>query len=630
MNEHQYPTESIVSEPADAFAHVAESYAPSAQPPEALASTEHLAGFSSMSTAEPSQYLPNGAQDLAHRELPPLAQPLASTNLGGLGRLDSSAVSDSWEEVGVAQTGSLTSEMNTPASPLPLQSFATPDTLDTAQRLSAPFSLPSLPGVSFPSGSQAAQNAFESDAAPLTASVESSPLLPPLVSGWEPQTPSAGESNTPAFPSLPAFGSIPAFSTAPAQPTEFTEPSGFPTSALSGASFPSTPAFPSAPMAFEMPAFPAAPSFPSAPAFPVSFTPEQALAPQSFAAPEPFDAGDSFDPLPEIETHPNPQPSFSAPAASTDGLPASSGDPFGGQVDFSSNPLPRPEALVLKQAEEPAKTSRFGRKKAAPTDLLAMGAAPVAAVTSVAESVADVANQGAKKAKRFGKKPAKTVDLLGAPLAARPLDATDSASGLLATNPLATTPMTAATLPSLGLPAEETADDKPKRKLFARVDRSKEKPLTPNNGRSRKMVQGLAAISLLAGAGLFTMSFLDKKSPTPAPSAPPVETSVAAPVVDPTATSTPVLTDPATGLPVPLGATPQASGNPDAAQPPLGSGTVDTIGSVPTADSTPLSPVDATPVPLDTTPSQDGEAPATTIAPGPDDLEFSTGGNFSE
>jgi hypothetical protein len=638
MNEN-YPTESIVSEPADAFAPIVDSYAESAQPAEALASTEHLAGFSSLSTPEPSQYLSNDGQDLAHMELPPLAQPLSSTTLGGIGGLGSFAAADSWDDPSAAEIGSLPTEINAPASPLPLQSFAAPETIDTAQRLSAPFSLPSLPSVSFPSGSQAAQSTFESDAATLRASVESSPLLPPVVSGWEPQTPStpAPASNTPTFPSLPAFGSIPAFFTTPALPTEFTESTestGFPASALPGASFPSAPAFPSAPMAFETPAFPAAPSFPSAPAFPVSFTPEQALAPQSFAAPEPFDAGDSFDPLPEIETYPNQQPnlqpSFPAPAASTDSANAPLGDPFAGQVDFSSNPLPRPEALVLKQAEEPVKTSRFGRKKAAPTDLLAMGAAPVAAVALNAESAADAANPGAKKPKRFAKKPAKTVDLLGAPLGARPLDATDSASGLLATNPLATTPTTAASLPSLGLPVEETASDKPKRKLFARVDRSKEKPLTPNNGRARKMVQGLAAVSLLAGAGLFTMSFLDKKSPAPTPSAPPVETSVAPAVVDPTATSTPVLTDPATGLPVPLGAAPQAPGSPDATQPPIGSGTVDTIASVPTADSTPLSPVDATPVPLDTTPSQDGQAPATTIAPGPDDLEFSTGGNFSE
>jgi hypothetical protein len=662
MNE-QYPTESIVSEPAEAFAPVVDSYAQSAQPAEAFSSTEHLAGFSSLSTPEPSPYLPNEVQDLAHMELPPLAQPLASTTLGGIGGLGSFAAADSWDDGSTAEIGSLPTEMNTPASPLPLQSFAAPETIDTAQRLSAPFSLPSLPSVSFPSGSQAAQSTFESDAAPLTASVESSPLLPPLVSGWEPQTPGAPASNT--FPSLPAFGSIPAFSTAPVLPTEFPESAGFPASALPSASFPSAPAFPSAPMAFETPAFPAAPSFPSAPAFPVSFAPEQALAPQSFAAPEPFDAGDSFDPLPEIETYPNPQPNLQpsfqpgfpapasnsagptsspgrtvlltdrqagsgAPAASTDGANASPRDPFAGQVDFSSNPLPRPEALVLKQAEEPAKTSRFGRKKAAPTDLLAMGAAPVAAVASVAESAVDAANPGAKKAKRFGKKPAKTVDLLGAPLGARPLDATDSASGPLATNPPTVTPMTAASLPSLGLPVQETADEKPKRKLFARVDRSKEKPLTPNSGRARKMVQGLAAISLLAGAGLFTMSFLDKKSPAPTPSVPPVETSVAPAVVDPTATSTPVPTDPATGLPVPLGANPQAPGNPDVTQAPLGSGSVDTIASAPTADSTPLSPIDATPVPVDTTPGQDGQAPATTIAPGPNDLEFSTGGNFSE
>jgi hypothetical protein len=585
MNE-QSPTESIVSQPADAFTHGLDGYVQSTQPADGFASTEHLAEFSSLSTPEPSQYLPNDLQDLAHRELPPLAQPLASTTPG----LGSFAASDSWDERGTEDIGTLSAPISTPASPLPLQSFAAPETIDTAQRLSAPFSLPSLPSV--------------------------------------------------AFPSLSALGTTPSFSTAPAlstdftEPTGFAEPTGFPTSALPGSPFPSAPAFPTAPLTFgsglgtnlegsglgtnlgEPPAFPVAPSFPLAPAFPASFAPDQAVGPQSFAAPEPFDAGDSFGPLSEIDTYPNPQPSFQAPDLQA------AGDPFAGQVDFSSNPLPRPEALVLKQTEEPAKTSRFGRKKAAPTDLLAMGAAPAAG--AIAESVADAADSGAKKAKRFGKKPAKTVDLLGAPLGARPIEAPDVSPGLSATTPLATNSMTAASLPSVGLPVDGTADDKPKRKLFARVDRSKEKPLTPNNGRSRKMVQGLAALSLLAGAGLFTMSLLDKKSPTPIPSAPPVETSVAPAVVDPTVSSTPAPTDPATGLPLPVGAA-QAPVDPNAAQPPLGSGTVDTIADIATADAS-----NAAPVPSDTTPTQDGGVPVTTIAPGPDDLEFSTGGNFSE
>ena len=657
MNE-QDPTESIVSEPADAFARVADNYAQSAQPAEALTSAEHPSGFSSLSTPEPPQYLSNDAQALAHREFPPLAQPLASANFGDLGSFGSS---DSWDHGSAAEIRSLTTEMNAPASPLPLQSFAAPETIDTAQRLSAPFSLPSLPSVSFPPGSQLPDSGHigitthpvESYAPPLAGpSVESSPLLPPVISGWAPHSPSASASNAHAsnadgptslsgetvlftdrqvVTEAPAFGTNPAFSTAPALPTEFSEPTGFPTSALLSTSFPSAPAFPSAPMAFETPSFPAAPSFPSVPVFPAAFAPEQAVAPHSFAAPEPFDAGDSFAPLPEIASYPNLQQNFQAPAAITNDVNASPGDPFAGQVDFSSDPLPRPEALVLKQAEEPTKTGRFGRKKATPTDMLAMAAAPGTGASSVAESVADAATTGAKKAKRFGKKPVKTVDLLGAPLGGRPLDPTDSTKSALATNSLSANIMTAASLPSLETSVGEAADDKPKRKLFARVDRSKEKPLTPNNGRPRKIVQGLAAISLLAGAGLFTMSFLDKKSPTPAPSAPPVETSVAPAAVDPTTSSIPVVTDPATGLPVPLGIPPQAPADPNPALPSVdGTGSVDSVAAASTADSTPLNPTDATPVPVDSTPAQDGQAPATTIAPGPDDLEFSTGGNFSE
>ena len=206
MNE-QYPTESNVSQPADAFAHGLDSLAQSTRPAEAFSSTEHLADFSSMSTPEPAQYLPNDSQDLAHREHPPLAQPLTSTTLTGLG----SFASDSWDEVGDASSRTLSTEISTPASPLPLQSFAAPETINAAQRLSAPFSLPSLPSVSFPSGLPSPE---------LGPSVMSSQP----VENYDQQT----GLGAPAFPSLPAFATIPAFSASPTFPTEFSEPTGFP------------------------------------------------------------------------------------------------------------------------------------------------------------------------------------------------------------------------------------------------------------------------------------------------------------------------------------------------------------------------------------------------------------------
>jgi hypothetical protein len=325
------------------------------------------------------------------------------------------------------------------------------------------------------------------------------------------------------------------------------------------------------------------------------------------ASTQPFDAGDSFAPL----DLPRPQTSTPAPTAIPAGL------------DFSSNPLPRPEALVIHEAQEPAKASRFGRKKKAPVDLLAInpGSTPSAAVSPVsALSASGAVGAVEKKAKRFGKKTAQTVDLLGAPIAAR----------------VGETPDTSQQPPVQDRSLVEPAEGKAKRKLFARVDRTTEKPLAPTNGRGRKIVQGLAAVSLLAGAGLFTMSFLDKKSPAPAPA---VESTIpAAPVVDPAidpavSTIAPVQIDPATGLPLPAATDPQATQpNPN----PATSNSV--VDGTPVADTIPVVPapaVDSVPGSTDTlaTPTAvtpDAQAPVTTIAPGPDDLEFSTGGNFSE
>jgi hypothetical protein len=607
MNE-QHPTETSLSNAVDSFAEASHGYPEGVQSEEMLTPQERVADFSSPSMPNPS-FLSAEPQDLAHMEFPPLAQPLTASAHGSLG----SFTQDSWDEGSTTNFGILSTEMNDPASLLPLQSFAAPDPIEAAQRLSTPFSLPSLPNVSFPSGNSqfAAPQQFETNSAAFAASEEQGSSAGLTASGWEPQTPAVA-----AFPSLSAWPQSPESglatgreeSAAPAFPSK---QSALNVAPLPNASFPMAPAFPSSPMAFETPAFPAAPSFPTS--FPTSFTPdpEPETTLQSFAAPEPFDAGDSFGPLDAGETNPYQQV---ANTAEVNPLPS---EQFPSPIDFSSNPLPLPEALVVKAVDAPVKTSRFGRKKPTATDLLSAAKAPA---ESLGAAVAGAALSPAKKAKRFGRKPAETVDLLGAPLGARTLEPSDSAAAPSLLSPLSPSSLTTPSPSSFA--AEETAESKPKRKLFATVDRSKEKPLTPNSGRGRKIVQGLAALSLLAGAGLFTMSFLDKKSPAPTPVAPVVETTLAQAPPNPLAPA-PGLVDPSTGLPVP--GTPVS---PDATQPSVGEpSTADSLGVSP--DSIPTAtPIDGAPV--DTTPATDGQTPVSTITPGPDDLEFSTGGNFSE
>ena len=237
----------------------------------------------------------------------------------------------------------------------------------------------------------------------------------------------------------------------------------------------------------------------------------------------------------------------------------------------------------------------------------------------------------AKNAKRFGKKEVQTVDLLGAPLpvlgALKPLDEPRPVS--LGENITAEV-------------SEATKEGKSKRKFFAKVDRSKEPSLAPTSGRSRKAIQGLAALSLLAGAGLFAVSLLDKKSATPPA---PVTVDPAAP-----STSVPLATvqtpeiDPVTGLPLPTlpsgsavdGAGVDGSvldgaavdGSVDGAA--VAGSVLDGAAVDSSVDGSGVdgSGVDGSAV-ESSLPSTDPALVVPTIPPGPDDLEFSTGGDFS-
>jgi hypothetical protein len=550
-------------------------------------------------------------QRLAQLEVAPVAQPLASSPL--LTGLGSFATRDSWEENDATSLSQAVTETTAPMLSSSLPGLATPEAFEPAQHLSAPFSVPTLPNTTFPTPLALPDHYL--GVADIQTGIESGVSLPPVGQGFTvdpgfgtPPSLSVPPTLPTAFPSIPTFPSAPGFAPTPAFPAAQT---GF-----------EPPAFPGAQNGFEplsfpaAPAFPVAPSLPSAPTFPTSPFPTAPLAPLaplavdgSFATPEQsFDAGDSYAPL-----------DLARPDTT---LPAST-DPFEGQVDFSSNPLPRPEALVIREAPEAPKPSRFGRKKKAPVDLLSVDLVPALPTPSIPSSPSASAPVVSKN-KRFGKKSAQTVDLLGAPIAARTAETVETAR-LNAASPQPS---------SLVEPASE---DKGKRKLFARVDRTNEKPLTPTNGKARKMIQGLAALSLLAGAGLFTLSFLDKKSPTPVPVNPATETTV--PTVaagDPTpSTLAPAAIDPATGLPVEATAgLPTVPPNPDASSP---TSTADgtTVVDAPVA-SVPNSPdgsgaTDGGDTSSDSIPaSGDPQPSVTTIAPGPDDLEFSTGGNFSE
>ncbi len=620
MNE-QYPTQDSASPSTDSsIASAYPGYAHNGTPKDSLPALEHLVGLPNPE----SSFLAQETQEIAQMNMPPVAQPLqASDLLGGLGSL---AAHDRWDEnyrEGVEALSPDSNEASAPLSALPLPSFAAPEPFDTAQRLTAPFSLPTLPNLSFPAAPISIPQPM---GVPQTHSAELPTDIappPPVFTGWDsPATlPDPGansvtasvaeHSQLPCAPSVPGLTMQPTFAVEPASVAPSLLTQSFLAPPLPASAIPPAPAFPVTPAPFDAPAFPTAAAIPPAPAFPVTLPAFEAPAfpavstfqdatfsptpsdpePRLAADEQPFDAGDSFGPLDLNRTHASVQVHT---------------DPFEGGVDFSSNPLPRPEALVMRELEQPEKTSRFGHKQKAPVDLLSAGQGSSSLSPEIAVD---------KKAKRFGKKPVQTVDLLGAPIAARVIDASD----------------TTQTSPAQSLSVEETPEGKAKRKLFARVDRTKEKPLGPTNGRARKIIQGLAAVSLLAGAGLFTLSFLDKKS-TNMPVEPTVETPIAtAPAVDPTvSTIAPAQVDPATGLPIPgLGDTGATPGNSDVASP------TSTPQSVPTV----VAPLDATPTPIDSipgslgepaTPGPDAQASATTIAPGPDDLEFSTGGNFSE
>ncbi len=606
MNE-QYPTADSASPRADSYETGLHGGFSPAMAPAASTVTDSSVEWPS---AELGALAPN-TPELAQMQLPPPAQPLLPSALTGLGV---SPVKDSWEEAGAEPLRTLANEASAagPLSALPLPSFSPPDPIDAASRLTAPLALPSLPSIPFPGVSQSIEEVSASGT-PLdsvvqpASSLDPAQSLPPIVTSWEPLAPSSNPSpaptaapaapNPPAFPALPSFSNGPAFAPAAAFATDLTTP----ISPLTA------PAFPSAPTAFEAPTFPSAPPLPAAPLL----SDQQALDQHAFAPQQPFDAGDSFAPATTFDFQLSDQTPSMPLAASAATSATTSPHQFSGPVDFSSNPLPRPEALVVRPFEEPTKKSRFGRKKQTSTDLLSVIPTSAAAVAPALSSVST-------KAKRFGKKPVQTVDLLGAPLGARSIEAADTSP-----NPGATSIPPSAL--GTDFAVEQPSEPKQKRKLFATVDRSKEKPLTPNSGRSRKLIQGLAAVSLLAGAGLFTLSFLDKKSPTPgAPVETPVQPTIA---LDPSATSV---------APAPE-ADPQAPLDPNAA---VDATPVPSVDPVPTVDSVPALPavdaVDPIPAPTDaipvsdTAPATDTQAPVTTIAPGPDDLEFSSGGNFSE
>jgi hypothetical protein len=340
---------------------------------------------------------------------------------------------------------------------------------------------------------------------------------------------------------------------------------------------------------------PPAPSFPATAAFIAEPTSRE--MPSTPPIQQPFDAGSSTDANSPDDTA---TPSFLSPP-----------DPFEGHLDFSANPLPRPEALMLREAEEPIKKARFGRKKLVPATSESVVPDPFAPATP---AIAAPSEAQEKKAKRFGKKSVPTVDLLGSPLsAARVLDR--PVPGMAESDPI---------IKSDGMDIHR--EEKPKRKIFAKVDRSKETPLTPTTGRARKMVQGLAAVSLLAGAGLFAVSFLDKKTTASVPTLPANPVSSAATSVPPATASSidpsvsvpaivPIPVDPATGLPQPTLSDPQAAeGEP----------------TVPVATPTSVAGIETnTNTPPDTSGVPAVEAPTATITPGPDDLEFTSGGDFS-
>ncbi len=619
MNE-QHPTEDTQLTPTDSFVvGQINSYGQSFQSTDPLAVTDSLA---TPPTPEPANFFENGAQEVARLEIPPLAQPLqSSVHLSGLG---SFATRNTWEE-NRGESPETVSHDSTQLSPqlsaLPLPTLATPEAFDPVLRLTAPLSRPTLPSVALPTGIQNLPHQFTpvethiGDTPPSIGSFDhvenaseyaEAPVAPTVVSGWEPQAafvnPDANAWSTkeasPQVPTTPAIAAFPALPSFAAEPEFGAVPAFSPAPPVPPSAFPPGLAIPFGTTTFEAPPFPPAPSFPES--LPITAAP--LLTARTFdshvsIAEPPFDPADSFA-----------APGFSDSSGS---LQAHS-DAFGGPVEFSANPLPRPEALMLRSAEEPTKTPRFGRKKQSHADSRTL---PSDSATSALDTPAS------SRIKRFGKKSVQTVDLLGTPIAARTADAADAAPISVApTFPI----QIAATAP--GLPDEGTQAGKKKRKFFATVDRSKEKPLTPQTGRSRKIVQGLAGVSLLAGVGLFTLSFLDKKAPTPA--APTVETTSPAIVSDATASSVvPVLLDPATGLAVePVLESPETSlATPDAVTP-TPSLQDATAGESPSAPAdTILATGDAPPVlPLE------AQTPQTSIAPGPDDLEFSTGGNFSE
>jgi hypothetical protein len=468
-----------------------------------------------------------------------------------------------------------------PAAPLVDDTPLSLESVDTAKRLVAPFPLPTLPSVAFPPGLPVAPVQSEEftvhasgdhqteghETPDSQQSIEA--FHAPVAAVWEPLTNAVSPdvAQVMAFPAAATFTAAPAF-----QPTPSLS------SIPSPPSIPSLSSLPSLPLASELPSLSDEAAFTEIPAFPI---PSSAEMPSVLAFPSeatPFDAGASFD-----SVHGNPQsPGFSSLS------------PFDTQLDLSTNPLPIPEALVVRGVEESTKKSRFGRKKSeAIPEITEVGSFSPPLLPTAPVGV------GAKKTKRFGKKHVQTVDLLGAPL-------TSTASALDVARP------SGLGADFTAVAGDETKETKGKRKLFAKVDRSKEPTLTPSTARSRKTIQGLAALSLLAGAGLFAVSLLDKKSP--APTTPQVTIPVDSPIaIDPTASSAPPATvetppvDPVTGLPVP--------GLDDDPQSPIADPALDPL------------PTDA--VAVSTEPITDQESPVSTIAPGPDDLEFSSGGDFS-
>ena len=494
---------------------------------------------------------------------------------------------DSWEhrDTATIETPTIASGFfSVPAAPLVDDTPLSLESVDTAKRLVAPFHLPTLPSVAFPPGLLVAPVQSEEftvhargdhqteghETPDSQQTIEA--FHAPVAAVWEPLTNAVSPdvAQVMAFPAAATFPAAPAFHPTPSL-SSIPSPPSIP-------SIPSLSSLHSLPLASELPSLSDEAAFTEIPAFPI---PSSAEMPSVLAFPSeatPFDAGASFD-----SVHGNQQSSGFSSLSS-----------FDTQLDLSTNPLPIPEALVVRGVEESTKKSRFGRKKSeAIPEITEVGSFSPPLLTTAPVGVA------AKKTKRFGKKQVQTVDLLGAPLAS-------TASTLDVARPSGL----GADLTAVA--GDETKETKGKRKLFAKVDRSKEPTLTPSTARSRKTIQGLAALSLLAGAGLFAVSLLDKKSP--APTTPQVTIPVDSPIaIDPTASSAPPATvetppvDPVTGLPV--------SGLDDDPQSPIADPALDPL------------PTDA--VAVSTEPITDQESPVSTIAPGPDDLEFSSGGDFS-